>query len=84
MPSGGFEAGKDVLIMPQKIERVVVEQRRGDIGRHAVEFPRDAIGAGEIPFRPGQADGQHRLMTQIREQFPPIRMLSTGKNQTTK
>ena len=50
MPSGGFEAGKDVLIVPQEIKRVVVEQWRGDVGRHAIEFPRHAIRAGEVPF----------------------------------
>src|SRR6266446_5277990 len=33
----GFKPGQNVLIVPEEIERVPVEQWRGDVGRHPIE-----------------------------------------------
>src|SRR5436309_3504087 len=61
LASHRVKAGENVLIVPQEIERVVVHQRRGDVGRQAVEFPGDVVGAAEVAFGAGQPDGDHRL-----------------------
>ena len=44
-----IEPGQDILVVPDEIEGAPVEERRGDVRRQAVQLPRDAIRAGDIP-----------------------------------
>src|SRR2546426_3127240 len=57
----GFEARKDVLVVPKEIERVVVEQRRGNVGGEAVELPREIGRVRDVALFAGEADGEHGL-----------------------
>ena len=58
---GRIEPHENVLVVAQVIERVVVEQRRGNVGRQAVEFPHHVRARADVAARAREADGQHRL-----------------------
>src|SRR5436190_5556246 len=55
------ETGKDVLIMPQEIERVVVKQGGRNIRSHAIQLPGNMSRAGDVTFGPGEATSEHGL-----------------------
>jgi len=57
----GVKPGKNILIVPKDIERVVIKQWRGDVGRQPIEFPHDVVGAGDVASGAGDPDGEHRL-----------------------
>ena len=55
------ETGKDVLIMPQEIERVVVKQGGRNIRSHAIQLPGNISRAGDVTFGAGEANSEHGL-----------------------
>src|SRR5262245_18748770 len=61
LAGGRVKPGKNILIMSQHIEGVVIKQRRRYVRRQAIEFPYDMVGAGEVAFGPGESDSQHGL-----------------------
>jgi len=61
LSSRRFEPGQNVLIVPEEIKDIVVEQRRGEVGRQLIEFPSDTIRICNVTSRSGKTDGQRGL-----------------------
>ena len=57
-PRLGVDAREDALIVRQKVEPAVVEQRRRNVRRAAKAAPGDLVGAGDVPARAVEANRQ--------------------------
>ena len=52
----GVEAGEDAVVALDEVEMVPIEQRGGDIGSVAVQFPGDRLRAGDVSLSSADAN----------------------------